>query len=740
VVAIFPGSSLFKASPRWIMAAEIVQTTRLYARTVAKIDPAWVEELAGHMFKRQVSDPHLDAATGRPVAFERVSMSGVVVVPRREVELASVDPATARRVFVLEALARGRWTGAEADDGDNRPTIAALEHNAAVLALVRKAEERVRRRGLVRSDEQLAAWLNARLPETVRDPASLRQWLARDPAGDAHLRWSIDDVIAPTAAPDVRRGLDAAMFPDTLAIGAASMPLSYALAPGKDDDGVSVDVPLAEADRLTTERAAWLVPGLLADLIAAMLKGLSKEQRAALERAAGVRIEDAASGVASVLNFAEGSLPGAISEALSVLYGASVGPEALEKALKGVPDHLRVRVRVLDERGGVAGAGRDIGAVLARLGPRIAAARASVARRAFAQSGLKAWTFGNLPERVEADQGGPGAPESAGGWPAIVDHGTSAGLTLAPSPEHARAWTLRGVRRLYVLACGEELSCLIDALPGLSEMARQYQALGHSAAPGGLKDALACVVAERIFLAGHAEPPRTRDEFEARLEAGRGRLTVASREVGEVAARVLDARGKVAHRLASGTPRLWAASIADIREHATYLLAEGWLTSVGWERLRRYPVYAEAMRERLANLREEGSKAELTALAQFAPHWKRYTAWVAAAMSRERERHADGADAGQEPSGPGSAAGKKKAALPQTRRTGAVVNIDAGAWVMAGGAGGGRGGKGLPPAVEAYRWALEELRVSLFAPGLSGAGKTSVPEVERLWRAVGAAD
>ncbi|MBY0261871.1 MAG: DUF3418 domain-containing protein, partial [Phycisphaerales bacterium] len=225
-------------------------------------------------------------------------------------------------------------------------------------------------------------------------------------------------------------------------------------------------------------------------------------------------------------------------------------------------------------------------------------------------------------------------------------------------------------------------------------------------------------------------PVRTRAEFEQRLEDHRHRLATITREVGDLVSRILDPRAKVAHRLASGTPRLWAASIADIREHATYLLPRGFLLGVPDARLRRYPVYVESMRERLFSLREEGSKVEQSALAAFSPHWKRYTGYIAQAMSRERQKlEAAGESAPAPRGGP-----KTKAPLPQTRRTGAVVNLDAGEWALTSAATGL-----LPPAVDAYRWALEDLRVVLFAPQLAAPGgkpQVTTADIERLWKAV----
>ncbi|MBY0262454.1 MAG: DUF3418 domain-containing protein, partial [Phycisphaerales bacterium] len=485
VVQIFPGSVLFKKSPKWIMAAEIVETSRLYARTVAKIEPEWVEELAGHMFKRQLSDAHLDADTGIPSAFERVSMSGIVVVPRRPADLAKADPAAARRIFIAEALAKARWKS-------DLPLIA---HTRAMLARARDAEHRLRKRNLARIDDDLAAWFESRLPPQIHGPAQLTAWLAADPAHEPRLRLAPADVLKPEAA----EAFDPARYPDAISSpdAPAAWPLTYALAPGKDDDGLTLSLPLLDLDRLPPHRADWLVPGLL--------KQLPKDKRSQLE--AKSALSDLASSLADVLDFAAAPLPVAISEAFTVLHSIDIPPALFAAALKGLPDHLKLRVRVLDELGKPVAESRDLPALLAKLEPRLAKARSARAKTAFAQSGLTAWTSGDLPDRVTTDD--PSAPS----FPALVDDRDSVSLTLAQTPEHAAALTHHGLRRLFALVCAEDLGYHIDALPALGDLARQYQPFGTAAE---LKADLACLAADRAFLLGQP-PVRTRAEFDQRL-------------------------------------------------------------------------------------------------------------------------------------------------------------------------------------------------------------------------------
>ncbi len=699
VVQIFPGSSLFKKGPRWIMAAEVVQTSRLYARTCARIDPAWVEELAGHMFKRQLSDRHLDPRTGQPSAWERVTMSGIVVVPRRRTAIASIEPRGAREVFIREALALMKW---ETD-------LAFMAHNRAMLERARGLEGKLRRRDVVAGAEQIAGWFEARVPKEIGEPEAFKAWLApaqgRDPGV---LRLAEADVLRPEAS----AAADRVRFPDAIELrpGAGPFPLDYAFAPGKDEDGITITVPLESLGDLTPERAGWLVPGMLDELVLGMLKTLPRGARASVEQKAP--LATVAGACAGVIAFGVGSLGRALGEALEVLYAIRI--DESDWSPGALPTHLRLRVRVVDHAGKEVAEERDLAALRARLDGRVRRALAARERSRFERRGLRTWDFDALSERVESERDG----QVFTGYPMLVDEGASAWLTLGASSREAQARTRLGLRRLFVLECAEELGHYVDALPQWSEMRRHFGALGSAEE---LRDGVCCVIAERAFMERQA-PVRTREEFSARLEGGRGRLGAIATEVGEMVGGILEPRFRVAQRISGGTPRLWAQSVGDIREHAVYLMPRGFLALAPPERLRSYPKYARVMRERLMSLREDGSSVEGESLRVFLPHWKRFTGWVAGAMASERES-LEGEGQASRSAGRGG-----KAPLPAARRAGATINLDAGEWAMTPG--------NLSPAVDRYRWALEELRVVVFAPALAGGACPGEPEVEKLWASV----
>jgi len=687
VVSLFPGSVLFKKNPRWVMAAEVVETSRLYARTLARIEPAWVEELAGHVMQRQLSDKHYDAERGEACVWERVSMNGVVVVPRRKTSLSPLDAKGARALFLREGLAEGRYEGAGEFSARARGV---LSHAAA-------AEARLRKRGLAKHAGEIAEWIASRVPEHVVDGATFAAWWSGAAEADRDRVMLRDaDVMKPGAA------WDPGAYPDRVTIAEAEAGVTYRFEPGKEEDGVTFRVALEDAGPAIAERAEWLVPGMLEEKVAALVRALAKQHRS---RLSGSDAELAAE-LAGVMTFAEGPLPHCLSEALEVLRGVKLPSEAWP--VKGLPAHLRARVEVADRAGREVASGRDVAEVMERVRPRAAKARAARDRERFERAGVREWDFGTLPERLETDEGAA--------FPALVDLGEDAGLTLAADQRTAAAMTLHGVRRLLAISCGEEVRHRLLAMAGWDDMVKWHGGLGDARK---LAEDLTLVVCERCFLSAQSVP-RTREEFESRREGCWGRLAQATMDVAGVAAGLLEPRHRVVARLASGTSRHWAASVADMREQGAYLMPNGFLTALPWERLREYPRYVGAMRDRLLGLREDGSGGDGQIMQRVTPHWKNFTGWVAREMARQRD---EAARAGEEAkSGKGG-----KAPLPGARRAAPKVNVEAGEWAMAPG--------NLPKGIEAYRWAIEECRVGLFAPA-RGGGPTE-KDLERLWGGAG---
>ncbi len=748
LVHIFPGSGLFKKRPKWILAAELVQTTKLYARTVAPIDPTWIVEAAPHMLDANVEGPHIDPETSEPSCFQTLKLAGLTVQPRRRVNLSQADPAAARALLIDKLLI----------DNQHPSPLDFRHHNADVLSHAEQIRARLRSTDELIDRAALFTRFDAIIPKPIASRVDFDRWyttLRREKPGTPDpLRFTLLQVVLPTA----QAALDPALFPDQLTLETADdefvCPLTYRLSPGKDADGVTARLPLLALPLIAPHRCAWGVPGWLSESIASLIKQLPRAERSALEAAWQASAADAtvsekdrprriALDLAGLMTFAQAPLPEALSEAADIALGVSIAPSLWP--ISALPDYLLLRLEITDHTGQIIAHGRDAKALQTRLAPRIERAQAVAQRKAFARTNIKSWDFPDLPDSVarqseNADAGddehddspssdashatSASSTASTVAYPALVDQRTHVNLTLEADQSRAEAITRLGVRRLFVLSARDELLLRIDALPNITEIERWFSSGGSGGGlgtPGDLRDDLMCITAERVFLAGQS-PIRTREAFELRKETNWGRLGQTLIDTANVLAKILEPRYLVAKRLSSGTNRLWAASIADIREHAAYLMPQGFLHTLAWERLQRYPIYAQAMRQRLLNLREDGSGAESEALAQLSPYHKRFTAYVARQLAIRQEEAAAAVAEGDHTAAMKSNTNLARA-VPASRRAAPTINLDAGHYSLQPGS--------LSPAAENYRWALEEFRVALFAPTLLGSPEAAAKAADR---------
>jgi ATP-dependent helicase HrpA len=678
---LFPGSGLFKRGPRWVMAAEIVQTTRLYARTVAKIEPEWVEALAGHLVKRSYSDAHWSKDAGQVMAFEKVSLFGLDVVPRRRVNYGPIDPAASRDLFI-HALVEG--------DLQKRPAF--LEHNLRLIDEVKRLEAKARKRDILADTRALSEFYGARLPPDVYSTDTLNRWLkSAGREGALALQMAKTDLLSREAAE-----VTPEKFPDTAPVAGTRLNLEYTLDPGGPTDGITMTVPLEALIALDERRTEWLVPGLLKDKILALLRSLPKQHRKALDPAPAL-----AEQAAATLPFGRGDLYEALSTLVRERRGVTIAREAWQP--RGIPDHFRLNIRVVDERGKVLGESRDVNDLKARFAARAKAAFERLAQSGpsqpddqgadatspFHRDGITDWEFGDLPESVTLDRGG----FRLVAYPAILDRGETVSLRLLDSADAAATETRRGLRRLFILEARDELLYHVRLIPELPAMSLHYAPYG-----GGeqLKRDLIELAAERAFLSEQAlgetssesrfvstgtatttAAPvfiRTRAAFRARLESAWDRIGPAMREAGAIVSRVLDARHAVALRLAERTPPAWEPALADIREQLLYLLPKGFLGSAPYEQLRHLPRYLAAITRRMDKLENAGLARDARWAAEVAPHWRR-------CLDLAR-------------------------ANPVAARSLAAVS---------------------------YRWLIEEFRVSLFAQELGTAAPVSAKKLDEQW-------
>ncbi len=461
--AVFPGSALFKKQPRWVMAAELVETTRLWGRVCARIEPEWVEPLAAHLVKRSHSEPHWDARRGAVMAFEKVSLYGIPIVASRSVSYARVDPVLSRELFIRHALVEGDWQGRHAFLAMNRATV------DEIAAL----EERVRRRDLLIDDEALFELYDERVPTDVVSARHFDSWWKKARKRDPDLLTLHRDELLTTGG----RFLDLAGFPDVWRQGDFAFGLTYALEPGSEVDGVTAHIPVAVLNQVVDADFSWQIPGWREELVVGLIRSMPKPLR---------RHFVPAPDVARLLDLRRpdgGSIEEALARALWRHAGVEVHVDDFDTAR--MPTHLRVRFEIESDDGKPLAAGRDLNELRERLGGPMRQA-ISAASSEIEQDGLRTWELGALPERVERVRAGL----RVRGYPALVDQGNAVGVRVFETLPEAEAAMSQGLRRLLLLNVASPAKALQRRLPNQTKLALSRNA------PGGvnelLDDCLAC--------------------------------------------------------------------------------------------------------------------------------------------------------------------------------------------------------------------------------------------------------
>ncbi len=428
---IHPGSGLAKKTPKWVLAAELVETARLFARCAARIEPEWVEEVAGDRVTREYFDARWDEARGEVVASERVQLYGLTLVARRKVSFGSKDPGVAREIFIREALVEGTL----ATKG------AFLAHNARQVASVAELEHKARRQDVLVDADTIAAFYGERIPQGVHSLATFEHWRAevekRDPK---HLFITREALMRHAAS-----GVTEVQYPETIAMAGTKLPVKYRFAPGHPLDGLTLTVPLALLNQLDDARLSWLVPGMVREKVAWYLKALPKAFRNRL-----IPLPE------FVTSFLEHATPGEVplSEAirgwLKQRLNDTPPPDVWDPV--SMPAHLAINVRVVDAAGKELGLGRDLARLRAQLGEAAQMTFAATGP-AFERKGLKRWDFGDLPETLTVARKG----QRLTGYPALVDDGDSVSLALLDTLDAATAATRVGVVRLIRIALADAL-------------------------------------------------------------------------------------------------------------------------------------------------------------------------------------------------------------------------------------------------------------------------------------------
>ncbi|MFY3385176.1 ATP-dependent RNA helicase HrpA [Paracidovorax sp. MALMAid1276] len=688
-----PGAHLNKKPGRWIIASELVETTRLFGRGIAAIEPQWLEQIGGHLLKKQLLDPHWEKKSAEVVALERATLYGIVVYNNRRVNFGKVDPHAAREVFIREALVAGHWE-------TRLPFLAA---NQKMIAKVEELEHKSRRQDVLVDDELIYAFYDQQLPADVCSGHSFEAWYREESKKQPDLlKLTREELMRHEAA-----GITGSAFPKTVRLGGVDCAATYLHEPGDARDGITVTIPLFVLNQVSEERCEWLVPGMLQAKIQALLKSLPQRPRSRF-----VPLPDNAARLAELFNTPERFGTGSLTDALlkQVRDETSLDVKRADFKLDMLSPHLFMNFRVVDEHGRQLGHGRNLGALKAEWGAKARGAfqalaglklggAAALAEKSESKvpsaligkahsaihSGVKtpatpaatkaasatpaapagqrytAWTFGELPELMEIRKGG----QTLIGFPALIDGGDAVTIEVFDEPEVAAAKHRAGLRRLFALQIKDALKYLEKNIPDLQKMAVAYMPLGTQEE---LRTQIIDVALDRAFL---LDPlPTDESAFKRRVEEGRGRLTLIANEVARLAATILTEYAAAARKI-KDTKNAPDAT-ADAQQQLQRLVPKNFIAVAPWAQLAHYARYLKAITLRLDKVRADPAR-DAARLAELRPQEQRYWRLVA-------------------------------------ERKGAV---DA--------------------RMQELRWLLEELRVSFFAQELRTPQPVSVKRLDKLW-------
>jgi len=583
---IHPGSALVKKAPRWIVAGELTETTRLFARCTAGIDPEWLERVGAHLIKRSQSEPHWEKKRAEVVALERGTLYGLPVYANRRVSYGPIDPVVSRELFIRQALVDGDW--------ETRAPF--FLHNRRLVREIETLEHKARRPDVLVDDELIHAFYDSLVPERICNGAAFDAWRQQAERGNPKLLFlKREELMRHQAA-----GITTDLFPPQLEMAGRTFALEYLHDPGGPRDGVTMTVPLIALNQVGAARCEWLVPGLLSEKVQRLAKSLPQKVRHQL----GPLPEFAAEFGAAVPP-GDGPLAEAIARYTRESRNLAIALDGFRP--ETLPVHLAMNFRVVDEHGRQLAMGRNLAQLRAGLGEQAGEQFADVAGATAAVTGLTEWSFGELEEMMDIKRGA----QTLIGYPALVDRGDAVDLEVLDSPDRARATHRVGLRRLFMLQLKEQAKYIEKSLPGLQAMVLQFAVLGDA---NDLRHQLVAAAFERTCL---GEPlPRTRDAFVRRADEGRSRVTLIAQELARLVGTILAEHQALARKLQAA--KAFPEAVRDIEMQLGRLMPKDFIVATPWERLQRFPIYLKAASARLDKLRADPVR-DRRAAAELAP-------------------------------------------------------------------------------------------------------------------------
>ncbi|WP_426393710.1 ATP-dependent RNA helicase HrpA [Ralstonia sp. R-29] len=672
---LWPGSVIARKAGKWVVGGELIETSRLFGRTLARIEPEWVEKVGAHLLKVSWSDPHWEKKAGQVMAFERGTLYGLPIYQQRRVHFGPMQPKEAREMFIRRALV----------DGEFETRLPFFTHNQRLVREIENLEHKSRRQDVLVDDELIYAFYDSQIPADIYNTVSFERWYAeaagaQGKSGQKLLYLNRDDLMRHEAA-----GITTDLFPKVLPIAGIDMGLTYHFEPGSPRDGVTLTVPLYALNQVPAQRAEWLVPGMLKEKVHLLLKSLPQKLRRHC-----VPLPDYAAGFVSRVRLGDGDLLDRLIADVREQTGIML--KRADFKLETLPAHHFMNFKVIDEHGRQLDMGRNLAQLRAELGGRAQQTFQSIAAKdaavigaqenakpnksgkgeapsnAALYSGLTTWNFGELPELLEIRKGN----QTLFGYPALVDAGDHCDVEVFDDPAEATRIHRLGLRRLFAIQLREPLKYLEKNIPGLSQMAIQFMNLGTQ---DELRDQILDATLERACL---QDPLPTDDAtFGARKDESRARLTLLAQEIARLVGAILAEYAQMPRKLQIAKP--FAAAYADIDAQLKTLMHKRFIEATPYAQLQHFPRYLKGIALRIDKLKADPTR-DTQRMQEMAPLVQQY------------------------------------------QRAEKALRV--------------QGQGGTDPRMEEFRWMLEELRIALFAQELRTPVPMSIKRLQKVWESM----
>lgn len=591
---VFPGSGLFKKGPKWIMAAEIAETSKLYARQVAGIQPDWIEAQAEHLLQYSYRDAHWQRKKGTVGAWAQSTLYGLIINPKKGVNYARINPQESRQIFIRDALVAGELI----TRGEFH------RYNQSLLDEVTTLEEKSRRRDIVVDPEELVRFYDAIVPDTICTASDFEKW--RKTYENDHPRglyFAREQLLTDDAVEVSNKD-----YPDQIEMSGMVLPLKYHFAPGQDDDGVTLTCPVEVLNRVSSARCEWLVPGMIEEKITLLIKALPKSLRRNF-----VPAPDYASAASAAMNAEEGSLLGGLSRQLHRMTGVKVTQEDWDSG--NLPAHLKMRFVVVGNNGQELRSGRDLQALQDAYVGEVEETLLRFSDNSIERDNVSDWNFGDLPNSVDIEKSGM----TLQGFPALLEQDKGVGIKLFATEHAARTSMPVGLRALYREVLKDEVRYLHRKLPGIDVLALRFTPFGSKQL---LISDIVNAAIDEVFI-DKERLPRSRDAFIEQLNTGKPQLVSVAGQFCDTLGRVFEQHRQVAKRLEKSMSLSWIEPAGDIKDQIAALMYPGFVTATGLSRMNRLPVYFQAMDKRLDAIDRSPDK-DRRRRAELLPVWESF--------------------------------------------------------------------------------------------------------------------